>query len=328
MTRTIYLLVNFGGPRDLLEIPSFLEELLLDEDVIRTPYPRFFEKWLFRNVAKKKSKTLIHDYQKIGGASPIYADTEKLAEILSEKLGENVCTFHRYLPQTHKSSLLQLESLAATSIYVLPLFPQFTYATTGSIARFFQRHLSSETIKKLRWIRSYPDDPLFIGAFQKKIRTFLEENRLHEEKTILLFSAHGLPLSFVEEGDPYQDECERSFRALRKGFPNALTKLSFQSKFGKGEWLSPSTEEMCTKILSWHEKREAVVFVPLSFPSDHIETLFEIEYQYLPLIRERKLSAYRCPALNFEPAWIDALFSLFQKEKTLDNEVLIRRFNG
>ncbi len=311
------LLVNFGGPREGEEIRPFLEELLCDRDVIWTWFPDFFHRWLFRRVAKKRAVKIQGDYERIGGRSPIFFDTEKLAGELG------AMTFHRYLPATHAASLQAIEK-CGEEIVVLPLFPQFTYATTGSIARFFAQRLSRETVERLRWIPSYPAHPAYVAAFQKKIGAFLEKTGLVEEETVLFFSAHGVPVSFIEKGDPYQRECEASFQAIAQGFPKALSRLAYQSKFGRGEWIRPYTIEAAEEIRSWHAGRPHVVFVPLTFTSDHIETLFEIEEQYLPPIRARGLNAYRCPALNLESYWIHALRILSNEKALVLNCQLIR----
>src|SRR5689334_18703496 len=107
---TKILLVNFGGPRALNEVAPFLETLLLDRDMIRTPFPKFIHDWFFKRVARKRTAKVCKDYEAIGGGSMIYFDTEFLALALSEKLQTTVYTFHRYLPFTHEDSLKQFES--------------------------------------------------------------------------------------------------------------------------------------------------------------------------------------------------------------------------
>lgn len=313
---TNYLIANFGGPRELDEIPSFLEELLCDRDVVRTRFPTFFHNWFFRRIARKRTLKIREDYEEIGGRSPIYFDTEKLREILSHRLKTPVYTFHRYLPATHTASLQAIAK--EQELIVLPLFPQFCYATTGSIARILSPYTH------LRWIKSYASHPAFISAYQKRIRDFLDEKGLHEEQVVLLFSAHGVPRQFIDEGDPYEKECQLSYEKVMQAFPKAKGRLCYQSKFGRGEWLRPYTNEACEDILRWHEGRNAVVFVPISFTSDHIETLFEIEKLYLPIIEEKGLKAYRCPALNLEPYWIDALQNILETSPLSGQKPLIR----
>ncbi len=296
------LLVNFGGPRHLEEIEPFLRELLCDQDVIRTPFPPFLHNWIFGRVATKRSVAVRADYEKIGGASPIYFDTEAIANALAKLLNCRVLTFHRYLPATHAASFAAIQQ--HTRLCALPLFPQFCSATTGSAIRFLSRS------QQIRWIHSYANHPAFLNAYQKRIRTFLHEHHLQEEETALLFSAHGVPRSFIASGDCYEKECNASFQGVMRFFPKALGKLSYQSKFGKGEWLRPYTNEICQTSAAWAKGKKQIVIVPITFTSDHIETLFEIEELYLPLIRAQSIDAYRCPALNLEPYWIEALATI------------------
>jgi ferrochelatase len=329
MGKTAYLLVNFGGPRDLTEIEEFLIELLTDQEVIRTPFPPFFHKLLFTRVAKKRSKKIAPDYASIGGRSPIFKDTEELARSAGKILHTDVLTFHRYLPKTHAPFLERMESLRdVEQIRVVPMFPQFSYATTGSIALWFAKHLSQEILDKIGWIKSYPGHHSYISAMEKCLRDLLREKGLLEEETVLLFSAHGLPQQFICTGDVYEEECLLSFDLLKSRFPSALCRLSYQSQFGKEEWIRPYTAEVCEKISDWIEGRKNVVVVPLSFTSDHIETLYEIEELYVGLIRKRGLNACRCPALNLREDWVQTVAELFNTPQVLANPMLIRRDAG
>ncbi len=321
-----YLLVNFGGPREAREIEPFLKELLCDPDVIRTKFPKWLHNWLFGRIAKKRALKIRVDYERIG-FSPIYEDTETLRLALSQASGSPVFTFHRYLPATHERALRQIEEWNRNEIRVVPLFPQFCYGTTGSIARFFSEKLSPATVRKLRWVKSYADHPSFIEAWHQRISRFLEERNLDGKDTFLFFSAHGVPRAFIDEGDPYKDECERSFTRVMELFPNIPGRLAYQSKFGRGEWLRPYTEEECKTALTWTDGRKQVVFVPISFTSDHIETLYEIEELYLPLVRSQGLQAHRCPALNLDPEWISALRTIAERQDLSLNEALIRPKN-
>lgn len=313
-----YLLVNFGGPRNLDEIPEFLTSLLCDRDVIRTRFPTFFHNWFFGRIARKRAKVVSKDYELIGGKSPIYFDTETIAQLLEEKLKSPVYTFHRYLPQTHEASLKEISR--AENLTVFPLFPQFCYGTTGSIARFLNPHFPN----RLKWIKSYAAHPSFISSYKRKISDFLKEKKLKEEETLLLFSAHGVPKLFVDEGDPYEKECNATYKNVIQAFPKAKSRLCYQSKFGRGEWIKPYTDESCESILSWNEGRQNVVFIPMSFTSDHIETLFEIEKLYLPIIESKNLKAFRCPALNLEPYWINAIVEILKEQDLSESVDLIR----
>jgi ferrochelatase len=307
MTTLNHIIVaNFGGPRDLEEVLPFLTTLLNDHEVIRPFLPLPLHRLLFTWIARRRTPRVQHDYQTMGGRSPIFDDTEWVGGEIHRQLGVKTSVFHRYLPATHDTFFAEAAELPRGTT-VFPLFPQFSYATTGSIKEIFRKRLLSAVFEGLNWVDSYPDHPAYIGAMQGGIRDFLEAQHLSIDEVALLFSAHGLPVSFVRRGDPYPRECTASYKAIRAAFPTAVTRLSYQSKFGYGKWLGPPTGEMCHNVLSWSGGRRHVVIVPLSFTSDHIETLFEIERLYLPPIRAAGLQAYRCPALNRRPDWVAAI---------------------
>lgn len=320
-----YVIANFGGPRSPEEIYPFLESLLTDQDVIRTRLPKLIHQFLFRRVAKKRALKVSKEYAQMGGKSPIYSDTEELANQLRLQLKAPLLTFHRYLPSTHPIFIKAICEMECDEIKVFPLFPQFTYATTGSVARWFSDFLPHSITVKMRWIKSYPAHPTFIQAHQNKILNFLNAQGLKEDETILLFSAHGIPQEFVQTGDLYQDECKISFKSVMEAFPTILGRLSFQSRFGTEEWIKPYTIDVCTRIKEWNQGRKNIVFVPISFTSDHIETLVEIENEYMSVIREAKLNAFRIPCLTLDPLWIQAIFEILTDTNCSLNQMLIRQ---
>lgn len=326
MNKTAYLLVNFGGPRNLNEVEEFLIELLTDQEVIRTSLPAFLHRLLFTRVAKKRAKKVIPDYALIGGKSPIFEDTEVIAERVGKILNSEVMVFHRYLPKMHGEFIEKMEHLhEVDEIRVLPLFPQFSYATTGSIALWFSKHLPLRIVDKMNWIKSYPNHPLYLRALEACLRDFLKGADLCEEKCVLLFSAHGLPKRYIHTGDSYEQECRLTFEHLKSRFSKALSLLSYQSRFGKEEWIRPYTDEVCKEIGIWAQGRKNVVVIPLSFTSDHIETLYEIEKLYLPVIYEQGIQSYRCPALNRRADWLQAIAAIFSEKEGLANANLLRR---
>jgi len=315
------ILVNFGGPRCTEEIEPFLIALLTDRDVVRSSWPQAIHKLFFTWIAKKRAKVIVHDYELIGGKSPIFEDTEALAALLRTKINEEVLTFHRYLPMTHPQFIDEIKALDSSDpIQVFPLFPQFSYTTTGSIARWFGKHLPPKLIGKLHWIKSYPDHSAFTNSFCSIIQACLKKHQMLEEETLLLFSAHGLPKSYVTSGDPYQGECERSFRKIAAAFPKAAHQLCYQSLFGKKEWVRPYTLDCC---YSANPSYRNIVVVPLSFTSDHIETLFEIEQRYLPILKNKGIHAVRCPALNLTEEWVDGIVEILLSEETVSYSTLI-----
>lgn len=324
MNPVTYLIVNFGGPRTLKEVEPFLNSLLTDKEVIRTNFPQVFHNILFGRVAKKRAKSVSEDYAKIGGGSPIWTDTEFVAETLRHKLKAPVLTFHRYLPSTHKAFVEEINALESSEVRVFPMFPQFTYATTGSVAKFFLNHFTPFTLQKFKWVKSYPAHPAFIDSTVRAIRDFLILTGLKQEEVFFLFSAHGLPQNFIDKGDLYEYECRASFHNVMESFPEAESLLCYQSKFGRGEWLKPYTADVCRDIRSYAHGRKYCVFVPISFTSDHIETLFEVEELYMPLITEAGLHPFRVPALNRRPDWIDAIPRILSDSTPCTTSMLVR----
>ena len=321
--RNKILLINFGGPRSLDEVPVFLNELLTDGDVIRTPLPKFFQDLLFSSIAKKRSHKIAEDYAHIGGKSPIYEDTEWVASMLRE-MGYNILTFHRYLPQTHAEFLDRANDFIDEDTVVFPLFPQFSYATTGSIARWMQKNLCRRKSRAMRWVKSYSEHKSFIGCFVRVIHDFMKTQNLIEQDTLLFFSPHGLPVSYVFQGDTYKKECERSCYQIMNAFPQAASVIAYQSQFGKSEWIRPYTSEVAEAIGDWNQSRQNVLFIPLSFTSDHIETLFEVEQQYLPSVKKAGLQAYRCPAFNRRQDWVEAISTIIQDADLVSTQMLVR----
>lgn len=323
--KTALIIVNFGGPRSLDEISAFLQALLCDRDVVRTKLPGFLHQYLFSKIAKKRAKKISGEYTNIGGKSPIYEATEQVASGLRRLLPYPIYTFHRYLPATHPSFIRKIVLADIDEWLIFPMFPQFSYATSGSIARFLDQRLPKSIVRSIYWLKSYPDQKAYTDLFTVRIRTFLKENDLQEEETLLFFSAHGVPQKFIDEGDPYQRECERSYAAITSNFSKAQSLLAYQSKFGPGEWIKPYTVEVCRKIEEHAKNAKNVLFIPLAFTSDHIETLHEIENEYLPLVTEKGYKAYRLPAFNDQADWIQTIAQLINEPNSLvSNQMLIR----
>jgi ferrochelatase len=273
-------------------------------------------------LAKKRAQKVRFDYAHIGGKSPIYEDTETIAQTVSARLGTPVLTFHRYLPKTHAPFIESIQRLPADTILrVFPLFAQFSCATTGSIATWFARHLGSQIVQRMQWIKSYPTHLGYLAAFESIIREQLRG--LNPQQTLLLFSAHGLPHVFIETGDCYVEECQRTFHALAARFEGYAASLCYQSQLGKKEWTRPYTTDVCRQLAATR-KYATVVMIPLSFTSDHIETLFEIEELYLPILRAAGITALRCPALNQHPAWLEAIIEMLHSTEGLPTQALLR----
>jgi ferrochelatase len=191
-------------------------------------------------------------------------------------------------------------------VLALPLYPHFSYATSGSSFQQLHGLLAAAGWKgRLSACRSYPDAPGYIDAMADRLEAVLASARPPPESTVILCSAHGLPQAYVERGDPYLDELHRTLEPLRGRFPGWRFELSFQSRVGPAEWLKPYTDRIIPQLAGQGVRH--LVFVPLAFVNDHIETLYEVGVTYFALARAHGITPYRVPAVEDHPAYIQVL---------------------
>ena len=220
--------------------------------------------------------------------------------------GLRVEAIHRYLPGNAERMVKQLQKDQITEIYLLPMYPHFSWATTGSsIEQFYQILAQVDYSPHVQALRSYPNHPNYIEALSDRLAEALAQHELSPEKTRILCSAHGLPQSYVDEGDPYLMELCATVEELRKGFPLWQFELCFQSRVGPAQWLQPYTDVLIEELPA--QGVESIVFVPLSFVNDHLETLYEIDTTYFDLARSVGLKPTRSWAIETHPRFIDLL---------------------
>ncbi|CAG0907132.1 unnamed protein product [Cyprideis torosa] len=193
-----------------------------------------------------------------------------------------------------------------TRIVALPLYPHFSRATSGSSLKDLHEasQKSSQDFSLLE-IPSWPDNPLYIESLAGNIREGLRQ--FDGKEATIVFSAHSLPVSFIEEGDPYLDHLQKTLQALEEQ-TGISGKLCFQSRSGPVEWLAPSTEEMLGQLAQNGCKN--VLMVPISFVSDHVETLYEIDMLYRDMAKQLGMTCFSSPSLNTGAPFIAALKNL------------------
>lgn len=310
------VLLNFGGPRALAEVPRFLFEILRDPNTLQIASPQWIQDLLARYIASRRSREVTRQYAAIGGASPIVVATERMAEALSRLLSARgtplrVLPAHRYLPGHTRAAAARLMEWGVRRIVAVPLYPHFSWATTGSSAEQLQVELSragfaGHTVA----VRSYPDAPQYVAAVADRLSATLagaglSANSATQLETVILCSAHGLPASYVERGDPYRVELSRTLDALRARFPDWRFALSFQSRVGPAEWLRPYTDGILPILAE--EGTKHVVFLPLAFVNDHLETLYEIGHTYFGAAQRLGMKPVLVPAVEDHPAFMAEL---------------------
>jgi ferrochelatase len=314
------LLFNLGGPERLDQVRPFLYNLFSDPDIIRLPWQglRAPLAWL---IARQRHKLSRGYYKKIGGGSPLRKITEDQASALqaalaAEGIDAGVYVGMRYWDPFIDDALADIKKDRVRRLVVLPLYPQYSVSTTGS-----SLNRMNEVIRErgpaglqLSIINDYHDDIRYIDALAATVLEELSAFAEHDPPTThILFSAHSVPVSYIENGDPYLDQTRRTVELVMErigaGRPHSL---SFQSKVGPVKWLGPSTDETIRKLALRGTRQ--VLLVPVSFVSEHIETLYELDILYRDVAKEVGLPDYkRVPALNCRQDFIDALASLVQK---------------
>ncbi len=279
------VLFQLGGPDSLDAVEPFLRNLFLDPDIIPMGPLGFLRGPLARYIAKKRSVPVAGRYAMIGRRSPIALLTErqrvKLSAALAPYVDPVVVTAMRYWkPFTEDAAATLKAAGKLDELVLLPLYPHYSYATTLSSMKEWQRvygNLAGGPPEHA--IESFYNHPSYIEAVVKKIgvclRQFPDSSRIH-----LLFSAHGIPLSLVEKGDPYPNHIAETFRLVNeqgsKRYVNwpATQVLCFQSRVGPMKWLEPSFLGTMERL--GHEGVKEILVVPISFVTEHIETLHEI----------------------------------------------------
>jgi ferrochelatase len=300
--RTGVLLLTFGGPRSAGEVPRFLFEILRDPNTLQVPAPGFVQDLLAKWIAARRGPEVARQYGEIGGASPLVAATERMAQGLSATLAARglalpVLVAHRYLPGHARAAVKQALRLGLERLLAIPLYPHFSWATTGSSVE----QLASELTRggftgQALAIRSYPDAPGYLDAVSARLAGTLAEVKGPPERTLVLCSAHGLPARYVERGDPYRLELYRSVDALRSRFPERRFALSFQSRVGPAQWLEPYTDRILPELAA--QGVQDLVFLPIAFVNDHLETLYEIGHTYFAAARRLGMTPHRVPAIE------------------------------
>ena len=306
---TAVLLLNLGGPEHLDDVEPFLYNLFSDRQIIRLG-PPFMQKFIARRIARKRAPTSRANYAKIGGGSPILAITRRQAQALETSLAQDgnylVRPCMRYWSPFAHEILTELKTKNIHKIIALPLYPHYSVATTASSLADLERELQKMSRPpRLEVIRSWPDQPHYIDCLAKRITDRIEE--MGREGTAVVYSAHSLPREFIDKGDPYVQELHRTITALEQK-TGIQGQLCYQSRSGPVQWLEPSTPDMLHTLAG--KGMQKILMVPLSFVSDHIETLYEIDMLYRDMAGELGMELQSTPGLNDDPLFIEGLRQL------------------
>ncbi|MDP3372496.1 MAG: ferrochelatase [Candidatus Paracaedibacteraceae bacterium] len=314
MPRIAVVLLNLGGPDTLTAVKPFLFNMFSDWAILRMPkVPRYILAKLISTLRNKKAKGI---YARMGGGSPLLQNTKTQAAALEAVLKESgmdakVFVCMRYWHPMSAEVSAEVNAFAPDRIVLLPLYPQYSTTTTQSSFRDWHKTWAGANypVTTTHMINSYQTDRSMIASFVD-LAIPLVRKALGYGRPMLLLSAHGLPQSIIDAGDPYQVQVEQTAEAfateLKTQFGDVFDSIvCYQSRVGPKKWIDPATDHVIEKMAA--EKRPLVV-VPIAFVSDHSETLVELDQDYHDLAREHGAPYYgRVPSLACHPLFIDGL---------------------
>ncbi len=322
---TAIILLNMGGPDSLEAIEPFLYNLFSDRDLIHLPMGALLQKPFARLIAHFRAKRVRENYRFIGGKSPLRYWTTRQAEGIARDLGPSFrpAVVMRYWHPRAEETLRELAASGIERAVVLSMYPHFTGATTGSSVNDFRR-AARRVFPSLEYtvIEQWFDWPGYLDALAGCIREGLEEfHELVRDQVRIFFSAHALPQKFIDRGDPYLEQVLATIKGVMQRVGERPWHVGFQSRSGPVRWMEPGTVEVLDQLAD--EGHEAVLMVPISFVSDHIETLHEIDVEYSEHAQKRGIRLFRrAPSLNDRPEFLQAMAGLVRRHLEENGEKL------
>ncbi len=302
------VLMNLGGPDSLDAVQPFLQNLFSDPDIFKIP---LVQKPLAKFIARKRAPKVVEEYKLIGGKSPIGYWTELQRRMLEERLNQNESIFKvfiamRYWKPFTSDVVQEIEKEQFEKIVLLPLYPQYSISTTGSSINEWNRVYRGPK-EKVIVINDFYKNENYLKAINERIDQALNEFDCKRDEVYFLFSAHGVPVSYIKKGDPYQKQIEETVQLVmsKRNFSNTFS-LAYQSKVGPMKWLEPSTDSEIERLIQSGIKN--LLVIPIAFVSDHIETLYELDIEYRKIAEGAGVEKYIVmKGLNDSQLFIEAL---------------------
>ena len=316
--KTCIVMMNMGGPGSIEDVEPFLFNLFMDPGIIDIPLGKLFRPLIAGRISRKRAITAKGYYEKIGGKSPLLGITldqaSALEEILSEKGNFSTFVAMRYWHPFTEEAIQKILSHAVESIVLLPLYPQYSRATSGSSLNEFYRLWKKQGKKNIKIIaiENWHDHGGYIKSWAEQIENAADS--FGDETPHLIFSAHGIPQKMVDAGDPYRKQTEETVNLIIKTLKWAGPwHLTYQSRVGPVKWLEPATEDVIKMLGA--KAATGILMVPISFVSDHSETLYEMDILYRDMASKAGVKNFkRVPSLNNSHTFINALKDIVLKK--------------
>ncbi len=318
MKKDVLFIMGMGGPDSIEAIEPFLFNLFSDKDIIDFRMGNILQKFIAKKIAKKRSKKLAPEYLKMGynGASPQNIIHRKIFNALekhyTETTGRNLtvieanCYYHPFFEE----ALNVLKNTECEKVIFTTVYPQYSFTTVKAcfnrLAKLY--NITGDNKYKKVVIPYWYENEKYCSAISKRISAAAKKLNKNIEDCHILYSAHSVPLSYVEKGDPYPEHVRHHVDIINKITGIKSFEIAYQSKVGPVKWLKPT---MIETLESYKEKNiDNIIIVPISFISDHIETLIELDEQLIPILKNAGKNIVRIESLNDSPDFIEALSNI------------------
>ncbi len=306
------ILMNMGGASNLDEIEVFMRNMFNDHRIIGAP--PFIRSRLSEYITLSRLDEVRKNYEKIGGGSPLLDITRSIQNKLQKRIDDAIVeVVMRYTPPFATDVLRTLKSRGVKKLYLVPMYPQFSTTTTASSIEDIRRCAAEIGYHPtMVSILDYYDFEPYLDTVEDLIAGSVED--VDPTDINLVFSAHGLPVSVIKKGDPYQKQVEAEVklhveRLKKRGLVFNQVHLAYQSKVGPMKWLTPSLERVLEEI-----KNRRVLIYPIAFTVDNSETLFELDIEYREVAEELGFEFYRvCRCPNDSDRFIEVLELLYRR---------------
>ena len=313
-----FFALGMGGPDNSEAIAPFLRNLLSDKEIIDFHLGRHLQNFLAGRIAKKRAPMIKPFYDLMGGGSPqlplTLAFAKKVAFFYEKETARELdvyagmCYWHPFIEDT----ISRIKEESYSKIYLFPMYPQYSRTTVGACYSRLEKILKKDPFQApVLEIRRYNTHLPYLKALAKRIKEAAEKLGKKPEEVHVLFSAHSLPKYIIDAGDPYVKDIKEQIRLLTAILPIKSHSLSFQSKLGRKEWLTPSTTEEIIRLARKGEKD--IVVVAIAFVNDHIETLVELDVDLMKQAEHLGLNMVRAVSLNDSDDFALAVVALLTK---------------
>lgn len=311
--KTVVVLANLGAPSNLEEVRPFLKNLFGDPDIFHFPFGRIGQDIFSSMIAALRAPKSRRSYGAIGGGSPLHANTLAQAKKLQTSLDDvgdyKVFVAQRYWKPFIADVVQKVEAEHADRIIVVPLYPHYSTTSTLSIITEWKRHWTDD--QTTQFVERFYDSPIYIKACVEQLEKKLN---LFSAPPHILFSAHSIPMRRIAEGDPYQQELEHNMELIMEALNGDYGySLCYQSRVGPIKWLGPKVETVMDSLVKKQIKN--ILIFPISFVSEHLETLYELDIQKKNYALTQGVESYvRAETVQDSDLFISALKELILKQ--------------